>query len=720
MNPPQKQFPLNRTVSKRRFSITNLFLAILLTGTAVMNVSAEDFRVPGSQRRAVEGTGGGNQAARDAAGQLGAALGNALGEMLRGDPQQDARAQAQAQAQAQREAAERERKKQESFARLSGTMKIKNFDGDKGGLLLKGVNLKSGNELGLKLGDGDVMPKRKRVPGKSGTAKTPAPNTGPKVVDSRSAKKTLAEPASAPSPDKSQNDAARDAVADTAKGNGASSMSAKELDSLEKDLQWRLAVATDPSGKAALDAQLAWTLHQKGDTEGAIKAIKEASALDPNSSMLKLINTAALADTKVKYADTVMAAQDYLSSHPGNRVAAGILADADAKLRQSTGTVGASADANHVGNPNLPGLALNDGKQGYGIPGLPGIYTGGSGPGSGLTPQNESKLQTRVGDSADANHAGNPNLPGLALNDGKQAYGIQGLPGIYTGGAGSGSGMTPPGESGLKMKTGASAAPAPGPSPVLTPQTAAQPVAALQQQANVSQAAAPAPVLEDASSKARAGFDTPLGPRATQPAIASTSGGTTTPGTGLTQLQQANNAYRQSHSDVPKVEFKPLPGKPDEPQSLVQKAREMAKDAGRDYAYGEAKTFIIDKIPGAAIAKELYDKRKQMASPIQTIAGNAIEGFKNDATEAAAESGSAGTDSGLAEKHWQQFHKMGEDAIETAKKALKEILKSDLKSKFDQDNKQIVSGDDSPNVRPVRAIDIPSPFPLRPQPERKK
>ncbi len=46
----------------------------------------------------------------------------------------------------------------------------------------------------------------------------------------------------------------------------------------------------------------------------------------------------------------------------------------------------------------------------------------------------------------------------------------------------------------------------------ITPQTAAQPIAALQQQANASQAAATAPTLEDASAKARVGFDTAQGP----------------------------------------------------------------------------------------------------------------------------------------------------------------------------------------------------------------
>jgi hypothetical protein len=246
-------------------------------------------------------------------------------------------------------------------------------------------------------------------------------------------------------------------------------------------------------------------------------------------------------------------------------------------------------------------MKLGDNTQGYGIPGLPGIYTGGPGQGSGMKPVTESKLQLKMGDdAAGAGHVGNPNLPGMALNDSQPGYGIQGLPGIYTGGPGSGSGMTPPAGPGLQMKMGdsnaappvpageafdprtvdvnnmtpkqaadmaeyvsklppeeqqrlmaaaqnggvppqqapispaagsapgagaqASPASAPGFSPMLTTQTAAQPVASLQQQANASQSAAAATVPEDASSKARVGFDTGLGAVATPPAIGTTPG----------------------------------------------------------------------------------------------------------------------------------------------------------------------------------------------------
>ncbi|MEW6719382.1 MAG: hypothetical protein AB1346_02920 [Thermodesulfobacteriota bacterium] len=161
-------------------------------------------------------------------------------------------------------------------------------------------------------------------------------------------------------------------------------------------------------------------------------------------------------------------------------------------------------------------------------------------------------LKLKLGDSAEG-HAGIKGLPGIHLNDGKTPYGIPGLPGIYTGGEDQGSGLT---ASGLKLKTGdgaggnapagaAQAAPAapvqPGPLPLpdpaaMTPQQMADVVemvsrlppeaqqeilaagplpgdapAALQRQAAVSQVAASAATPEDASDKARAGFDRPIG-----------------------------------------------------------------------------------------------------------------------------------------------------------------------------------------------------------------
>jgi len=244
-------------------------------------------------------------------------------------------------------------------------------------------------------------------------------------------------------------------------------------------------------------------------------------------------------------------------------------------------------------------MKLGDNTQGYGIPGLPGIYVGGPGPGSGMTPKTPSTLKLKTGDDAmGAELASNANPAGMAPGDGQQGYGIQGLPGIYTGGSSSAPAAAPPTQGGLQMKMGdggaaptappttasdpgavdfnqmspkqladvadafsklppeeqqrmmaapqnspaastqqahtlppnggsvqpASSAPAPAPAPVMSPQTAAQPVASLQQQATASQAATTAAKPEDASMQARAGFDTPLGSLVTNPATATTSG----------------------------------------------------------------------------------------------------------------------------------------------------------------------------------------------------
>ena len=97
-----------------------------------------------------------------------------------------------------------------------------------------------------------------------------------------------------------------------------------------------------------------------------------------------------------------------------------------------------------VGLPHLQ-MKFGDSAQGYGIPGLPGIYTGGPGPGSGMTPKTPSMLKLKTGaDALGAELAGNASPTSQPPSDGP-GYGIQGLPGIYTGG---------PTPSGLKMKMG--------------------------------------------------------------------------------------------------------------------------------------------------------------------------------------------------------------------------------------------------------------------------
>lgn len=145
-----------------------------------------------------------NQLVLDAAGLLG----TALGEMLRGDPQKAARLEAEArerslaqQKAAQEAAAEAERKKQETFLRLRGELKLDNFDGDGGGLHLKGVDVDTGGGLSLKLGDSeappalklgddDLKPKGTQASANSGAPESPAPNTDPMVVDLRNLKQS--------------------------------------------------------------------------------------------------------------------------------------------------------------------------------------------------------------------------------------------------------------------------------------------------------------------------------------------------------------------------------------------------------------------------------------------------------------------------------------------------------------------------------------------------
>jgi hypothetical protein len=165
-----------------------------------------------------------------------------------------------------------------------------------------------------------------------------------------------------------------------------------------------------------------------------------------------------------------------------------------------------------AGIKGLPGMYLNDDKKPYGIQGLPGIYTGGPGQESGL--QN-SELKLKLGDAAtEPNESQPPSVTG-----------------------GSAQALTT--ESGLQLKSGDSnAQPAVFDPSKMTPQQLAdvaeqvsrltpedqqrilsvgQPTegaigqSSLQEQANASRAAAGAVVPEDASAKARAGFDHPIG-----------------------------------------------------------------------------------------------------------------------------------------------------------------------------------------------------------------
>ncbi len=191
--------------------------------------------------------------------------------------------------------------------------------------------------------------------------------------------------------------------------------------------------------------------------------------------------------------------------------------------------MGDNADG-HVGIKGLPGMYLNDGATPYGIPGLPGIYTGGPGTGSALPPPTQPGLQLKMGDAAAA-----PTAPAAGasvtpdfnkmtpqqLADAADAFSKlpteeqqRAMAAGQNGPAAPQQVPTPPAKASTaeQMNDAPASQPAQASTSVMTPQTAAQPIASLQQQANASQAAAAAPTLEDASAKARAGFDTSLGP----------------------------------------------------------------------------------------------------------------------------------------------------------------------------------------------------------------
>lgn len=210
--------------------------------------------------------------------------------------------------------------------------------------------------------------------------------------------------------------------------------------------------------------------------------------------------------------------------------------------------LGDSSDG-HVGIKGLPGMYVNDDNKPYGIPGLPGIYTGGPGEGSGLS---NSKLALKMGEgstgsSPAANPAPPPNAPAAATN-GPVVSNETGLqlktsdsnatptaapPATFDPSKMSPQQLAdvaemvsklPPDEQQHLMAMAQHDATAGQPVPGSTAQPSAQAVGQLQQQAAASQAAAAAPGLEDASAKARAGFDTPLGQGAAQAAAITVSG----------------------------------------------------------------------------------------------------------------------------------------------------------------------------------------------------
>lgn len=171
---------------------------------------------PGCLSSAGSSAGSGGMSSQDQiALQAAGMLGTMLGEMLRGDPQRDAQLAAQAQERAlaaqraaELAAAEAARKKQVTFNRLRGSLKLDAFDGDAGGgLLLKGTGggsggslalklddadvgtapetKKTGNALGLKLEDDDMKPQPTQAVANNNPVNLTLPNTDAMVVDLR-------------------------------------------------------------------------------------------------------------------------------------------------------------------------------------------------------------------------------------------------------------------------------------------------------------------------------------------------------------------------------------------------------------------------------------------------------------------------------------------------------------------------------------------------------
>jgi hypothetical protein len=190
-------------------------------------------------------------------------------------------------------------------------------------------------------------------------------------------------------------------------------------------------------------------------------------------------------------------------------------------------------DGGHVGVKGLPGVYLNDGKEPYGIPGLPGIYTGGPGEGSGLKnsglalkmgDQGTGAAQSAAAPEASAAAANGPastaaSGSGLQLREGDEealaaAQANLRDPGKMTpqqlaDAAELFSRLSPEDQQRFLTATQDNATAGRAPSPQAVQPSAYSPTN-LREQADASQAAARAQVPEDASEKARAGFDQPL------------------------------------------------------------------------------------------------------------------------------------------------------------------------------------------------------------------
>ena len=178
-------------------------------------------------------------------------------------------------------------------------------------------------------------------------------------------------------------------------------------------------------------------------------------------------------------------------------------------------------DGGHDGVKGLPGIYLNDGKEPYGIPGLPGIYTGGPGEGSGL---NNPGLALKMGDQGTgaAQSAADPGTPAGAVPGSESTLenvdGLQVREGDEEALAAAQANLRDPGKMTTQQLADAaelfSRLPPEDQQRFMTASrdnaVGSYSPTSLREQADASQAAARAQVPEDASEKARAGFDQPL------------------------------------------------------------------------------------------------------------------------------------------------------------------------------------------------------------------
>ena len=179
-------------------------------------------------------------------------------------------------------------------------------------------------------------------------------------------------------------------------------------------------------------------------------------------------------------------------------------------------------DGGHTGVNGLPGIYLNDGEEPYGIPGLPGMYTGGPRDGAGMK---NSGLALKMGDQSTgaAQSAADPGMPAGAASGAEStlenADGLQVREGDEEALSAAQANLRDPGKMTPQQLADAaelfSRLPPEDQQRFMTASrddatAGAYSPTGLKEQADASQAAARAQVPEDASEKARVGFDQPL------------------------------------------------------------------------------------------------------------------------------------------------------------------------------------------------------------------